>query len=438
MEKRPRYRALVVDDEASMRRLIVLALSREGIECAEAPDGVVATNMVRCRRYDLVTVDLAMPRMNGHKFIQDLITEKHPPAIVVITGVIDGRIARDVLSRGVEDFYFKPLDAALFALKARRILDHRAAMEVAGEEGGRVDLPDQISRTTTFLESQLETIQQSFRETIGELERQRENLELGLVDSVRVLTNIINQVGRFEGSHSVRVEKLAVGIASQLKLGPSLLKDIKMAALLHDIGQFGMPDRVRSGAPWSLSPEDRQIYESYPTIGALLLSEIGGIEGVVPLVEHHTERFDGTGFPDGLAGDKIPLGARILAVADGYETLRQFEDPTNALAAVARQKGHAYDPEIVNLAIAQIRTSELDSASGANTALVPVLELREGSVLADAIFDDRGAMLVSPGRELTRPIIEKVKLLVPKQTVSVYVRSEEQDADADEDAPTPS
>jgi response regulator RpfG family c-di-GMP phosphodiesterase len=228
-------------------------------------------------------------------------------------------------------------------------------------------------------------------------------------------------VGKFEGSHAVRVEKLAVGLGQTMNLGKSELKDLHIAGLLHDIGQFGMPEKVRNSAPWGLMPEERKIYETYSTIGALLLSEIRGIEDVVPIVEHHTEHYDGSGFPTGLNGADIPLGARILAVADGYETSVRFGQEDGAIEYLAKHKGSLYDPAIVNLTINYIRSNAAKIKTERRMTSVRVAELQEGQELADAILDDRGIMLVGANRKLTAQAVEKVRKLVPDQVVSVYL-----------------
>ncbi|GMU92009.1 MAG: hypothetical protein AMXMBFR4_10670 [Candidatus Hydrogenedentota bacterium] len=418
MLKKAKYRALVIDDSREIRALIVKALTQEGIECTEAADGVMAANALRSRSFDLVTVDLVMPRAHGYSVITDLLEKPDPPVVIVVTGVTDGRMTRDLLRRGVTDVMYKPLVVDLFAAKAITLLERRESTPPSQDAKHAGRLPQQLEEVTASLQSQLELVQKSFQATIENLERQKEDLESGLLGSVRVLTNIIEQVGRFHGSHAVRVEKLANAIGQKTALSKQQLKDLKVAALLHDIGQFGMPDTVRLRLPWELGPEERKIFESYPVIGSLLLAEIPGLENVARMVEHHTENYDGTGFPAGLRGEKIPLGARILAVADGYDTFASFAKDEDPVEYLSQQKGRRFDAELVEHAVSYIRTSAKESDERP-VERIPIMELRPGQTLADPIYDERGLLLVRSETVLSARIIEQIRKLVPHQVASI-------------------
>lgn len=124
------YRALIVDDMKEMRALISKALSKEGLDCQEVADVVAANNaMRRGVRFDVVTVDLQMPGEHGHKLVTDLLSELHPPMVVVITGITDARILGDLIRRGVADVIYKPFDIEMLGTKVAAMLDYRASRE---------------------------------------------------------------------------------------------------------------------------------------------------------------------------------------------------------------------------------------------------------------------------------------------------------------------
>lgn len=428
---KPAYRALIVDDMKEMRALIAKALGKEGIESHEAADSIAASNAMRLgARFDVVTVDLAMPREHGHKLVQEILSRANPPMVVVITGITDPRILSDLVRRGVADVIYKPFDIAALGAKIAALLDYRTgrgnnAPSAAGPAGGGQRTPvegvtEQIAGATATLQIQLEIVQKSFQETIASLEKQRDQLESDLLGSVRMLTNLIEQVGAAHGSHPIRVERIAGVIATKAGLSATQQRDLKVAALLHEIGQFGMPDAIKNKRPIDMNMDDRLVFEKYPTIGALLLSEIPGMSRVAPIVASHTERFDGSGYPAGIKGAEIPTEARILAIADGLDTARQYSAGMDDAEFLARQSNSRFDPSLAALAVVCVREMALENAPGRRKMQMPVPDIYPGLVLADGLYDERGLLLARSDIALTQYAIDQIRRLVPNLMVSVY------------------
>ena len=153
--------------------------------------------------------------------------------------------------------------------------------------------------------------------------------------------------------HSNRVSAYGVLIARQLQLDSRVVEAIQFGGLLHDIGKIGIPDQVMN-KPGRLTDEEFKVMKGHSSLGAGILRRVESLTHLVPLVLYHHERFDGRGYPEGLAGKKIPLGARILNVADSFETItsdrvyhkaRSFEE---GLAEIRRCSGGQFDPELVD------------------------------------------------------------------------------------------
>ena len=128
-----RYRALVVDDEAALRMLTVRELSRRGFECDAAHDGAQAMELIVSRHYDVVVTDLRMPGMNGHALAVELLSRENRPAVVVLTGVTEPRLAKDLIARGVDDIVFKPVDVGILAAKVRALVIRRVSQKTADQ-----------------------------------------------------------------------------------------------------------------------------------------------------------------------------------------------------------------------------------------------------------------------------------------------------------------
>lgn len=422
------YRALIVDDVAEIRKLTAHALGREGFRCDEAEDGVVAENLLRLNRYDVVLADLKMPRKHGYALIAEILEKPDPPLIIVITGVAEPKLVYDLTLRGVADFLVKPLHYNVLVPRIKALLERR--MQEAPSAGRSAPSMTQYLETATqTLREQLAQVTQQFQNTIAQLEKQKQELSEGLVGAIRVLTNLMTQAGQVKESHVLRVEAMASWLAKKLALDPEDARYVKSAALLHDIGQFGMPDAIRRCPPWQLDEEARKIYEQYPIIGATLISEVPGAERIAELIETHAENFDGSGFPFRKARNNIPMGARIIRIADAVDTFQMFSenpDPQQeVLNYITEQKGVAFDPLLVPLAIRYV----LESGTlypHENTRLVSAQDLLEGMVLAADVFDTSGRFLARRGVVLTSRLAHRLGILLGEQKIRIVAEDKAQ------------
>ncbi len=171
-------------------------------------------------------------------------------------------------------------------------------------------------------------------------------------DVIQALAGAVDARDHYTRQHSNRVSLYGVAIARHMRLEQSVIEAVQFGGLLHDIGKIGIPDQILN-KPSRLSEEEFQVMKSHSALGAGLLRQVDSLSHLVPLVLYHHERFDGRGYPDGLVGKQIPLGARILNVADSFETItsdrvyhkaRSFDE---GLAEIKRCSGGQFDPEIV-------------------------------------------------------------------------------------------
>jgi putative nucleotidyltransferase with HDIG domain len=163
------------------------------------------------------------------------------------------------------------------------------------------------------------------------------------------------------GEHSTKVAKWASTTARKLKMSDDEVENVYWASILHDIGKIGISDRVlRKKAV--LSDEDWMLIKMHPTIGSNIVSSIDAYPSLAPTISAHQEKFDGTGYPKGLSGKNIPLGARILGIADAYQAMvehRYYREPRTheeALAELQKVKGTQFDPEVLDVFLNVINT----------------------------------------------------------------------------------
>lgn len=417
---------LVVDDEPAIVAALVRALESAGFECTSSMHGVDALVAAQNTRFDMVVTDLRMPVMHGHALIGKLIEMESPPLIVVVTAVVDTRIEMDLYDKGVVEVAYKPVNYDRLVAKIRTLLRFRAEGGGGGAPGESlaVRTAREIADVRTGLEQQLEVIQTNFKSTIERLTKQEAELEENYLGSVRVLANLIESGNVSEGSHSARVESMASKIAERAGIDGLQHRGLKVAALLHEIGQFGLPDKIRIVPPWELGGSAKTAYQSYPTIGATLLSQVPGSSDVAEWVEYHAENFDGSGFPDGKAGRDIPLCSRILGVADGLDTFLMFSRDTRPKQEISKEhllenSGYLYDPDLANKAIAII-DNLLPETKKSKIIEIPAKEIVPGHVLAKDVFDRSGICLVRKGMTVTDALAVRLHRSLLSKPVLIY------------------
>ncbi len=191
------------------------------------------------------------------------------------------------------------------------------------------------------------------RQASRDLDRQQRALRAAFIGIVRSLANAVDARDMPTAHHSSRVAEYAEAIAREMGLDGPAVGVVQVAGLLHDVGKIGIRDELLSKRG-SLTPEEWEVMRRHPVLGYEILEPVPIAEDVKMAVRHSHERWDGTGYPDGLAGDRIPLAARIIAVADAYEALvtdrpyRRARSPLQAVEEIRREAGRAFDPAVVH------------------------------------------------------------------------------------------
>jgi len=335
-----RGRVLIVDDEEGIRRLLGETLVPEGFECCDTPSGAEALELLETRPFDAVISDLRMPGTSGLKLLE-AVREKYPQlAFLMATAVNDIRVGIQAMKAGADDYLVKPFqpDEVLAALD-RAIQRKRLEREL---ENYRQRLEEMVDQRTNQLQVAIKRIEQAYDETL------------------EALSTVLDLRDSETAGHSRRVTGYCLEIAQAMGCTTTQLETIARGVCLHDIGKFGIPDAILR-KPSKLTEEERAIMETHVRIGYELVCRIGFLASSAELVLTHHERYDGTGYPQGLRGDEIPLLARIFAVADTLDAMTSDRPYRRALPFAAareeivRESERQFDPEVVKgfLAIPQ-------------------------------------------------------------------------------------
>jgi putative nucleotidyltransferase with HDIG domain len=323
---------LVVDDEPAIRRLLSDWLSRQGYHCMTAGEADEALEVISRERPDVALLDLALPGQDGVALAHRLREQDEELALIMVTGMQRFDAAVEGMRLGVLDYLLKPLTQQQLIDSVDRAVRWRDTNRRLAQERKRLE--DAIERRSVELASAFAEI---------------EHISSSVLEALLITLNTRNPEA-FE--HAKRVASMAAALAEVLRVADSERVHVQRGALLHDIGKVAMPDALIH-KPGPLTDEEIAIIRTHPQIGHSIVSVVPALKPAAEIVLASHEAWDGSGYPQGLAGGAIPIGARITAVVDTYDALtwaRVYHDPVTSVRAAAelvRCAGSQFDPDVV-------------------------------------------------------------------------------------------
>lgn len=369
-----RATVLVVDDERGPRESLRMLLTPNH-QVLTANSGVNALEVLKTEKVDVVTLDLNMPGIGGEELMRT-IRDDHPHVeIIVITGCASLESAQEGIRRGICDYLQKPFDVVQVTAAVNRALTRgharRGLVQFMEELGDAVGGRDRETRRI-LLDVQRS---QKMRGRLGNLFDRHGQLELSQLEHdpgrtlefLEVLAETIELNDSGMRGHARRVAFYAAMIADRLNLSVEDQERVRFAAFLHDLGKVGVPTDLML-RPAGLTAEERAIVEQHAVTGARLLEPLELPRAIPAAIRHHHERWDGSGYPDGLAGEEIPLISRVIAVADAFDAMssqRPYRDALPRSVVVdefERFSGSQFDPLIAKefLAILEATAEDVD------------------------------------------------------------------------------
>ncbi len=350
---------LIVDDEPVIREVLTERLSTAGYRCDAAANADEALTALRNGgAFSLVLSDIDMPGRSGLALLGDIKLMNPDVDVVMVTGVMDLDTAIGSIRMGASDYITKPFNLDQVLLTVERTLEKRRLL--LENRQYQQSLERMVDERTRELRQKTTEVERLYRELRTAFEQIRSTYETTL----EALMEALDTRDTETQGHSRRVSEYTVAVARQLGLQEPDLTQMRWGALLHDVGKIGVPDAILR-KPSSLTPEEWMEMRKHPELGRRILAGIKFLEGAVPIVFSHQERWDGTGYPRGLKGEQIPLGARIFAVVDCLDAMTMNRPYRKALPyerareEVVKFAGVQFDPKVVE-AFLQIPREEWD------------------------------------------------------------------------------
>ena len=409
---------LLVDDEQNILTSLRRLFRPEGYEIFLAPSAREGLAILEQERIDLVISDMRMPEMDGSAFLKQVATRWPEVVRILLTGYADITSTITAINEGqIYRYLSKPWEDNDIKLSVRHALE-RKFLEQERARLAELTLRqnDELKGLNLHLEDKVRARTAEIEQMMGMLESAYDSLKKSYTASIKVFASMIEMRESRTSGHARRVAELARALAIDLGMSDNDARDVLYAGLLHDIGKIGFPDTLLV-KPFNalVSPERDQVM-THPVIGQAVLMSLEPLTAAATFIRSHHERFDGKGYPDGLVGEAIPLGARILNVVNDFDALQvgtllpERVARPDAIAYIVQHRGSRYDPRVVDAFTMRV---------GANNNLSPEVreeklfsdQLRPGMVLSQDVITKDGVLLLSREHILDDKVIQKMRSL---------------------------
>jgi putative two-component system response regulator len=334
----PKESILLVDDEEAIRCILSKGLGMRGFICDEAENGDQALEKLEVNPSDLVIMDINMPGRLGSEVLPDITARFPETAVIMASGISDNKVIAKCIKDGAHDYISKPFRFEQILRSVNETLDKR-----------RVTLE----------------IQRYFQDVGKKADKQPLEPRKLFLGAIETLINTLESCDDYTRGHSQAVAEIALAIGKQLKLSPEEMDDLLWSGLLHDVGKIAVDPDILNKTSELTSSEYRHIM-THAIIGPSLVKPF--VNGkVVDIISHHHDHFDGGGLDQKIRGKEIPLGARIIAVADAYHAMisdrpyRKALSKLDAIEEILWYSGSQFDPIIANVFINTVRQQQLQA-----------------------------------------------------------------------------
>jgi len=409
MSENLKHTVLVVDDEKGILKSLQRLLKNLDVNVLTAQNGEEALEFLKTQQVSLIISDQRMPGMTGVELLHHSRSISPDSVRILLTGYADTNSTIEAINTGAVKYYFnKPWDDEFLLSRIKESLD-LYKMTVENKK-----LDKLLSHQNKKLKDLNKTLEQRVAEQTKEIKEKHKELNKSFMETIKSFSIIAEMRYKDVGSHSLRVAALADKVCKSLSLEHKEYQDIVVASYIHDVGKVGVPDKILAKKPRDYSKADRDEIKKHPILGQSCVSNINGFEEIGIIIRHHHENFNGSGYPDNIREKRIPLGSRIIRIANEFDKL-SFEhgypsmNKLNESAAhLVKFSGSHFDPDLVKKFIEHDLAKCLPQQDLSDAIVVKTFELRTGMILAEDISTVSGMFLMPRGAKLSNGIIKRI------------------------------
>src|SRR3972149_4859028 len=351
---------LIVDDEIGPRESLRMVL-KPNYNVYTVENGYAAIQMIQQVNMDVLTLDLKMPGMNGIDTLREIRMISPDVMVVIITGYGTLKTAIEAIRSGFFDYIPKPFNVpeilAIIDKSIKRRKLNLKVKEVLGNCFNQQLLKDPVVKSDFPLQKEIKGITDCKWDEINLSDHQ------SCLEFAKVLAYTLEEKDHYPSGHSERVCYYSDFISKRLSLSPKERSELQIASYLHDIGKIGISNRFIN-KKGTLTPTDWAVIKQHTKKSIELLMPLNLSSNILSYIQYHHERYDGTGYPDGLAGEQIPLGARIIAISDAYDSMtsdRPYRKPLNngeAKGELVKNSGKQFYPSLISIFLDVLKEME--------------------------------------------------------------------------------
>lgn len=411
IEEHSEPKVLFVDDEPNILQSLRRVMRQENFTVQTAVTPEEALELITQHDFAVVISDQRMPSMRGAELLEKI--RRHSPQTIrmILTGYADMQSAMDAINKGgAERYISKPWDDVVLQDTVR---DAVSRYQLLREN---LTLQETLSIRNAELESLTKNMEQKVFERTREVLELNQHIKQNFNGALNILATLTERHSNVMGSHAKRICEISLSLAASLNMPKSDQEQLRVAALLHDIGSIGLPEEIVKKPKNQRNDYEQRVMEQHPILGASLLEHIPQFKNASAMILAHHEYWDGTGYPHQLKRTQIPLGARIIAVADAYDNaLNQQGTYANTTPAqVIRQMEHhanrLYDENVLN----ELKTLVLDGELGisdTDTIDIGWRDVRTGMVLSKDLVTTTGVLILKKDSDITAEVYRHLEKL---------------------------
>ncbi len=423
---------LFVDDEENILNSLKRVFRKEGHNVLMAKSAKEGMDLFQLKQPSIVVSDQQMPEITGVEFLKFVRDRNSETIRILLTGHSDIKATIQAINEGgIYRYISKPWDDNEIRFVIRQAVNH---LDMKAENKKLTELTKsqnkELKSLNLHLEQKVSDRTKDISEKNDQLKRLYEELESNFDDFIRAFVGILEIYNPLLGNHSKRVAAISRLIALKLKLEQETIQNIEMAAMLHDIGMIGMPGFILDTPLGDLKNAEREIFFQHPIIGEATLSSMKKFEKASTIIRSHHENYNGSGFPDHLKEDQIPIESRVISVVDAYDEVKKlgifkvkhkFQDPNYF---ITNNSGKRFDPAIVDAFFEVLKELKIKASREKE---ISFSMLREGMVISRDVVTTSGVFLVAKDTILKEAHTEKIKAYKKLSPLKekIYVYSEE-------------